>query len=68
MKQFFFINHLFFFIPRNRTRSMYFGLGNTDNILMKNLREKMKMNVVLCVCVCAQNSMASDSPGISCAF
>lgn len=35
----FFINH-FFFLPRNWTRSWYFGLRNMDNILMKNCGEK----------------------------
>lgn len=35
----FFINH-FFFLPRNWTRSLYFGLRNMDNILIKNCGEK----------------------------
>lgn len=33
---------LFFFLPRNWTRSLYFGLRNMDNILMNNYGDKIE--------------------------
>lgn len=45
------IPFLFFFLPSNCSRSLYFGLRNMDNISMKNCGDKkLKINVVPSLC------------------